>query len=675
MSYLVIARKWRPQTFEEVVGQPHVTRTLQNAIRLDRIAHAYLFTGARGVGKTSIARILAKALNCEKGPAPSPCGQCSNCREIAQGNSVDVLEIDGASNRGIDNIRELRETVRYRPAKGRYKVYIIDEVHMLTTEAFNALLKTLEEPPSHVVFIFATTEPHKIPATILSRCQRFDFRRISLAGLVEHLKRITEGEGAHFSDTVLFSIAGEADGSMRDAQSLLEQLLAFSGDGLPDEEILDILGVIDRRSVLRAGEAVVSGDVQGCLDLVEDIYRRGVDNRRFCQHLCDHFRNLLVLSMSDERRSRLNLPDEEKTLLREQASKTSPQSLHLYFQMLLRGEEEIRRSSMPKIALEMLLLRMAQLPKLESLDSLLERIGSLENTLRGELPGGRNMPAGGKGPARSPAPADFPASPRPSAGPAPSSRPVKNSPAPARPEPPPEPVEKAGETGSEAAEAPPSATPPSGAAEPVTPLEDFAPRVPAESEAIPPDHGFSPPVEAPVPEAGGPVPETGDFAPAGQEEPPPPEWHDEPEGAAAGGDPIAMWADFVDFLQNHDSMLWAKVSYCTARAASEGVLELEVPEIYENSANGPQFLEKLSEASQAFFGRRYEWVIIKKERDPAKSGPAAARDRKASKSAGTQVMNHPAIQQAIEILGAELVEIRPAKSPGSAGKARKTGRN
>ena len=241
------------------------------------------------MGKTSVARILAKALNCEKGPSPTPCNQCSSCREISQGNSVDVIEIDGASNRGIDNIRELRETARYRPAKALYKIYIIDEVHMLTAEAFNALLKTLEEPPSHVIFIFATTEPHKIPATILSRCQRFDFRRLSLQQIVEHLKIITTREGADFSDGVLYAIAREADGSMRDSQSLLEQLLAFSGDGLPDAEILDILGVIDRQSILRASEAILSGNAAACLELVEDIYRRGIDSRQFCRHLCDHF--------------------------------------------------------------------------------------------------------------------------------------------------------------------------------------------------------------------------------------------------------------------------------------------------------------------------------------------------------------------------------------------------
>ncbi|NSW87810.1 MAG: DNA polymerase III subunit gamma/tau, partial [Syntrophobacteraceae bacterium] len=382
MSYLVIARKWRPQTFEEVVGQHHVTRTLQNAVLSGRVAHAYLFTGARGVGKTSVARILARSLNCESGPSTTPCNTCSNCREITQGNAVDVLEIDGASNRGIDNIRELKETVRYRPAKSRYKIYIIDEVHMLTTEAFNALLKTLEEPPEHVVFVFATTEPHKIPATILSRCQRFDFRRIPAELLLKQLKEISGRENVRLSDDVLFAIAREADGSMRDAQSLLEQLLAFSGEGLSDEEILDVLGVVDRRSVHKVGSAILAGDVQTCLEVVGDLYRRGIDSRRFCQQLCDHFRNLLVAVLDvDGRAPELRLPEEEDRFLREQAAKTTSESLYLYLQLLLKGEEDIRRSSTPRIALEMLLLRMTQMPALESIDTLIGRISDLERRL------------------------------------------------------------------------------------------------------------------------------------------------------------------------------------------------------------------------------------------------------------------------------------------------------
>ncbi len=385
MSYLVLARKWRPQTFAEVIGQPHVTRTLQNAVSRGRTAHAYLFCGARGVGKTSVARILAKTLNCLAPVASVPCNQCSNCREITQGNAVDVLEIDGASNRGIDSIRDLRETVRYRPAKSPYKIYIIDEVHMLTAEAFNALLKTLEEPPEHVVFLFATTEPHKIPATILSRCQRFDFRRIPIQELVEHLRHITSQEQVGLPEGLLYALAREADGSMRDAQSLLEQILAFSGEELTADEILDILGIVDRKSVYRVAAAVLDGDARTCLEVVADLYRRGIDTKRFCQQLCDYFRNLLVLAAGGQGlESLLDLPEDEIQVLKGELRKTSPESLHLIFQMVLKAEEEIRRSSLPRITLEMLLLRLSQLPRLESLEGVLAKLNFLEDRLAAE---------------------------------------------------------------------------------------------------------------------------------------------------------------------------------------------------------------------------------------------------------------------------------------------------
>jgi DNA polymerase III subunit gamma/tau len=382
MSYLVLARKWRPQTFVEVIGQPHVTRTLQNAVSRNRIAHAYLFCGARGVGKTSVARILAKTLNCLTPVASAPCNNCSNCREITQGNALDVLEIDGASNRGIDSIRDLRETVRYRPSKSPYKIYIIDEVHMLTAEAFNALLKTLEEPPEHVVFLFATTEPHKIPATILSRCQRFDFRRIPTQELVEHLRHITSQEQVGLPEGVLYALAREADGSMRDAQSLLEQILAFSGEDLTGLEILDILGIVDRQSVHKVAAAVLESDARTCLEVVADLYRRGIDSKRFCQQLCDYFRNLLVLAAGGQGvESLLELPEDEVQVLKGELSKTSPESLHLIFQMILKAEEEIRRSSLPRMTLEMLLLRLTQLPRLESLEEILAKLSSLEDRL------------------------------------------------------------------------------------------------------------------------------------------------------------------------------------------------------------------------------------------------------------------------------------------------------
>ncbi|MGO9020270.1 MAG: DNA polymerase III subunit gamma/tau [Syntrophobacteraceae bacterium] len=620
MSYQVIARKWRPGTFEEVIGQPHATRTLQNAIRLDRIAHAYLFSGARGVGKTSVARILAKVLNCEKGPSPTPCNECSNCREISHTNSVDVIEIDGASNRGIDNIRELREAVRYRPAKGRYKVYIIDEVHMLTTEAFNALLKTLEEPPPHVIFIFATTEPHKIPATILSRCQRFDFRRLSLLQIVEHLKRITSQEGADFSEGILYAIAREADGSMRDAQSLLEQLLAFSGDELPEAEILDILGVIDRQSVLRTGEAILSANPQACLDLVSDIYRRGIDSRRFCQHLCDHFRNLLFAAISDDREMGLDLPEDEKKLLKDQAAATTPESLHVYFQMLLQGEEQIRRSSMPKIALEMLLLRMVQLPKLESLDAVLDKIAMVEQSLKEGHSASACIVSESRRDFEKTAPS--PAAPAGPSSFAPPSGSVENQP---------------GALSREKPEAT-NVVPLSGFTSDSGHVRDSSDITDNRESLTTPNAEF--PIEANVP-----------LAALREQEP------DAPMSALKAVD---GWPAFVAFLENHNPVLWAKVSHCAVKASGD-ILELEVPDMYEKSADGPEFIRKLEDASQAFFGSRLQWMTTIKKTSQTSRG-AEARGLKTGKLSGTkQIVNHPAVQQAIEILGAELIEVKPSK--------------
>ena len=620
-QYRVIAREWRPKTFEEVIGQPHATRTLQNAIRLKRIAHAYLFSGARGVGKTSVARILARALNCEKGPTATPCDQCSNCLEISKTNSVDVIEIDGASNRGIDNIRELRETARYRPAKGRYKIYIIDEVHMLTTEAFNALLKTLEEPPAHVIFIFATTEPHKIPATILSRCQRFDFRRLSVQQIAEHLKKISSQQKAVFSEGILYALAREADGSMRDAQSLLEQLLAFSGDDLPETEILDILGVIDQQSVLRTAEAILAANGPRCLELVADVYRRGIDSRRFCQHLCDHFRNLLFVAISSGSQARLDLPEDEKKLLKDQAAGTTPESLHVYFQMLLKGEEEIRRSSMPKIALEMLLLRMAQLPKLKSIDALVDRIAMIERTLKeehedsgciiSESRSSFETEGGGR-----------------------KAEDRRRKTMPHVPFGHPETMKR---------------TPGIGGAE-RGPSELFVTEdgtMPGEGTGA--ATNVAPSVSAFETEDGGHEPEASSVL--------------RPLSSVAGpvsaAKAVENWQIFVAFLQNYNPILWAKVSHCTLKA-SEQVLELEVPDIFENSTNGPEFVRDLEDASLAFFGSRLQWSIIRKS--VQSSQKSAVQDRKAGKPPRAEnIAGHPAVQQAIEILGAELIDVKPAK--------------
>ncbi|MEJ2054520.1 MAG: DNA polymerase III subunit gamma/tau, partial [Calditrichaceae bacterium] len=294
MSYVVIARRWRPQQFDEIIAQEHVSKTLSNAIANNRIAHAYIFTGPRGIGKTTTARILAKALNCEKGPTPTPCNECASCKAITQGNSLDVLEIDGASNRGIDEIRNLRENIRFTPTMGQYRIYIIDEVHMLTKEAFNALLKTLEEPPSHALFIFATTEIHKVPATILSRCQRFDFKRIPIKTIINHLKHICDADNIKVEDDALLQIAKKADGSMRDSQSILDQIISFSGDKITFEDVAQALGVIHQDLYFNISELILEKDLKGIILQTQEIFNSGYDLTEFLMGLEEHFRNILI---------------------------------------------------------------------------------------------------------------------------------------------------------------------------------------------------------------------------------------------------------------------------------------------------------------------------------------------------------------------------------------------
>jgi len=378
-SYLVLARKWRPQLFEEVVGQQPITQTLQNAILKKRVAHAFLFTGARGVGKTSTARILAKALNCEKGLQNNPCNQCTNCLEITQGTSMDVIEIDGASNRGIDEIRELRENVRYTPAKSTYKIYIIDEVHMLTKEAFNALLKTLEEPPPHIIFIFATTEPHKIPATILSRCQRYDFKRIPFREVIGSLKQIVEQEKIQISQRGLLSIAQESEGSLRDAQSLLDQVIAYAGKNIHDEDITEVLGLIDRKILNETLEAIANRNVERCMEVIETVYHFGYDLQHFCRELLQYVRNLILIKVSQHPEGFMELPEEELELLKKQAEKFQFDQLNHLFSLLLKGEQEIAQSTFPRTMLEMTLIRMATLRPILSIDEIIKKLETLEN--------------------------------------------------------------------------------------------------------------------------------------------------------------------------------------------------------------------------------------------------------------------------------------------------------
>jgi DNA polymerase-3 subunit gamma/tau len=385
MAYLVSARRWRPQTFADLIGQEHVSRTLANAIQAGRVAHAFLFTGVRGVGKTTAARVLAKALNCVAGPTPTPCNACANCREITAGSSVDVLEIDGASNTGVDDVREIIENVRYQAAKSRFKIYIIDEVHMLSNSAFNALLKTLEEPPAHVKFIFATTDPHKLPATVQSRCQRYDFRRIPLQLVVDRLREIAAADGLTVSDRALFWLAREGEGSMRDAQSLLDQVLAGAAGSVRDEDVLDALGIADRRTITELADAVIARDGTRVLRPLDDAYRRGCDLRRFTRDLLEHFRNLAVAKVSGGTLLP-ELADEESAALRAQAQLIPAEDCDRAFRILLEADEEVGRAPYPKLVLEMALLRLTALPPLVPVDELLRRIGELETRVRGAGP-------------------------------------------------------------------------------------------------------------------------------------------------------------------------------------------------------------------------------------------------------------------------------------------------
>ena len=383
MSYQVFARKWRPQVFEDVIGQGHITRTLQNAIATNRLAHAFLFSGPRGVGKTTTARILAKALNCKEGPTPTPCGKCDSCRETAAGTSVDVIEIDGASNRGIEHIRELRETVKYAPVGGKNKVYVIDEVHMLTNEAFNALLKTLEEPPPHVIFIFATTEPQKIPATIHSRCQRYGFKRISLQEISAKLREITDKEGIKVTDQGLTMIARAAEGSMRDSQSLLDQAVSYSGMEIRNEDLQAILGAIAQEVLRSFAAGILARDSAGLLKQIDSLLEQGQDLRQLLAGVVEHIRNLIVSRIAKDPGKIIELTEADLHALKQQAEETDSARLVMLFDSLSRTLEEMRWSPHQRFTLEVGLVKACSVSPLRPLGEVVEQLRTLEAKLGG----------------------------------------------------------------------------------------------------------------------------------------------------------------------------------------------------------------------------------------------------------------------------------------------------
>ncbi len=377
MSYLVLARKYRPAAFEQVVGQDGVVQTLRNAIEMDRVAHAYLFCGARGVGKTTVARLLAKALNCEKGPTADPDDDCSICREIARGASPDVFEIDGASNTGVDDVRQLRDNSQYMPSRSRFKIYIIDEVHMLSTSAFNALLKTLEEPPAHVKFIFATTEPHKIPLTVLSRCQRFDFKRIPSDTILGHLERVLDAEGMRIDTDGLRVIARQADGSIRDALSLADQILAFGGEQISSEQVREALGLTGTAVYEQVVAALCEQRPGELMSLVQRLFDEGHDLRRFVEGLLWHVHHLILFRTLDDPGDLVDLLPEERERMRKQAAAADPLRWHQVFDVLARTAAELARNPYPRLVLETALLRLSVIEPVVAVDDLLARVEHL----------------------------------------------------------------------------------------------------------------------------------------------------------------------------------------------------------------------------------------------------------------------------------------------------------
>jgi len=380
MSHVSFYRKWRPQSFEELIGQERVTRTLQNAIRTGRVVHAYLFAGHRGTGKTTTARILAKALNCAQGPTPTPDNTCPNCQAIAGGHSLDVIEIDAASNRGIEEIRELRDRIRLAPTEGRKKIYIIDEAHMLTTEAANALLKTLEEPPEHAVLVLVTTEPHRLPPTILSRCQRFDFRRVSQREIIARLRHIAETEGFAIEDAALTLIATAADGSVRDAESILDQLGAFAEGPISAQDVQAVLGILAEEVSLRLAASVLARDAPAALELVGQVINEGKDVRQVMRTLLDHFRDLLVLRPGGAGEV-IDTTERRLQALREQAQTTTVEEILRALNVLSAADAEARWSPQPRLALEIALIRLCRPEMDPTLEGLRTRISALEQRL------------------------------------------------------------------------------------------------------------------------------------------------------------------------------------------------------------------------------------------------------------------------------------------------------
>jgi DNA polymerase-3 subunit gamma/tau len=559
VSYQVLARKYRPRTFEEVVGQGTVTRTLQNALASGKIGHAFLLSGARGVGKTTTARILAKALNCSAGaaPTPQPCLRCDSCREIGEAKSLDVQEIDGATHNGVEQVRELRESARYNPARDRFKIWIIDEVHMLSTGAFNALLKTLEEPPPRVKFIFATTEYHKLPDTILSRCQQYDFRMIPAREIQGHLRQVAEREGIRVSDDALSRIAHAAEGSARDALSLFDQVLAFSGEQVRDEDLGALLGLVDRELLLGASRAVAAGESPALLELVERLSDYGSDYRSFARELLLHFREILLLKLAPGSGGLLaRLTPEDRAQLAPLAAAFSEEDLLRILDVLSESTRSLvdKATQDPRVELELALLKLVQLRRLEPFQDLVERVERL---------------AGG-----APAPAPV--------------RPV-------------------------VAKAAPAAAP-------------QAPSAPTTAAAAPPPVALAP-----------------------------------SQGSPADGSAEAILASMQGLATRRPSL--AQPLRGARARLDEGGLLLEVPPDFESlaTAHADEYRELARQAAGRPLKLRFAAGEAPPAEAPAPASPTEVKRERLMKEAARE----PAVQEALDLFGGKIVDVREAKPPGA----------
>lgn len=685
MSYVVLARKWRPMTFADLVGQEHVAETLANAIKSGRVAHAFLFTGVRGVGKTTSARIMAKALNClaSDGPTSTPCLECAACREITDGTDMDVQEIDGASYNGVDEVRRLQESLPYRPSRDRFKVVIVDEVHMLSQSAWNAFLKTLEEPPPHVKFIFATTEVHKVPVTILSRLQRFDFKLIPTRLIVERLSTVLAAEKIEAEEAALTIIAREAAGSMRDAMSLLDQVIAWSDQRLSEADVTRVLGVASRKVLYDIAAAVIAGDPAAPLLVVDQLANQGFDLGHVARDLLAVFRDVVVCASVDSPHQLLDLPEDERGSVEDLAKHPVDDLLRLH-QGFSTSYDDVVRSSHPRSALEMLLVRLCRRPPLVPIDDLIERLIKLEKRLHsaGRSGGGPAGPGRDRGASPVREPGQHPT--RPSAT-AERSRAEEQSPAGTKQErsqrsvhavPPrlsasdPEPVE---------ASAPPLSPPPA-----TGPGDVASPAAASAGEpiaAVPPSSESQRPASAPVFDRAAPTLPASDRAAASSRQAPASRSSTSLEGssdldasARADGptrrptaaddapDAVERWRQIVDSLRDTDAKLGAFLDHAEVVAANATLVHVR----YERGGMAEMALKEASsakaviDAAERLFGARPQFVH-ELTAAPANGQSVFSVDKHAREASVQAALddarNHPVLLEAVRVLGARIKSI------------------